>query len=557
MKSKSSLLWIMKASSKQTFLLIILSLANIISSTSYVGLALVSREAINVVTSGDLANFKPQLINCGLFALAIILAQLILTLLSSHLKAVISGRFEIDLRQRFFANITSKKYKNLKNYHSGELLNRFTSDIDTVVGGVTEFIPQLVSIVSKIASGLIVLAAFSTGFTVIIIAAGAAITLCATVISPLFKRMHKSVQQASGVMRGFTQECVENIVVVKSFSNKVPLLNQLVNYMKTLYKKKIHRNHVGNITHGGLFIVFTAGYYATLFWGVFKIAAGKMDYGTLMAFLQIVSNIRAPFFSASGLITRFYSALASAERLMEIEGLEAEPVDHDFNAEKTYDEMSEIKVENLSFTYGDGDIIKNSTFSIKKGSFVSLTGASGSGKSTLFRLLLGLYDPNEGNISIKTNDAEREINATTRSLFAYVPQGNLLLSGTIADNIKFGCDNVTEEQLNKAAETACLKELIDSLPDGYNTVLGERGLGLSEGQVQRISIARALLSDAPILLLDECTSALDEPTELKLLENIAKLTTKTVIFISHRNAALSICDQHLRLENSIIFNKVD
>ncbi|MBE6798207.1 MAG: ABC transporter ATP-binding protein [Ruminococcaceae bacterium] len=557
MKSKSSLLWIMKASSRQTFLLIILSLANIISSTSYVGLALVSREAINVVTSGDLANFKPQLINCGLFALAIILAQLILTLLSSHLKAVISGRFEIDLRQRFFANITSKKYKNLKSYHSGELLNRFTSDIDTVVGGVTEFIPQLVSIVSKIASGLIVLAAFSTGFTVIIIAAGAAITLCATVISPLFKRMHKSVQQASGVMRGFTQECVENIVVVKSFSNKVPLLNQLIDYMKTLYKKKIHRNHVGNITHGGLFIVFTAGYYATLFWGVFQIAAGKMDYGTLMAFLQIVSNIRAPFFSASGLITRLYSALASAERLMEIEDLESEPVDNNFDAEKTYAEMNEIKVENLSFTYGDGDVIKDSTFGIKKGSFVSLTGASGSGKSTLFRLLLGLYDPNNGKITLVTKDFERTVDATTRSLFAYVPQGNLLLSGTVADNIKFGCENVTDEQLDKAAETACLKELIDSLPDGYNTVLGERGLGLSEGQVQRISIARALLSDAPILLLDECTSALDEPTELKLLENIAKLTTKTVIFISHRNAALSICDQHLRLEDSVIFNRVD
>ena len=556
MKSKSSLLWIMKASSRQTFLLIVLSLANIISSTSYVGLALVSREAINVVTSGN-PNFKPQLLNCGLIALAIILAQLILTLLASHLKAVISGRFEIDLRKRFFANITSKKYKNLKNYHSGELLNRFTSDIDTVVGGVTEFIPQLVSIIAKIASGLIVLATFSTDFTVIIIAAGVAITLGATVISPLFKRMHKAVQQASGVMRGFTQECIENIVVVKSFSNKVPLLNQLADYMKTLYRKKIHRNHVGNITHGGLFIVFTAGYYATLFWGVFQIAAGSMDYGTLMAFLQIVSNIRAPFFSASGLITRFYSALASAERLMEIEGLEAEPVDRDFDAEKTYNEMSEIKVDNLSFTYGDGDIIKNSTFSINKGSFVSLTGASGSGKSTLFRLLLGLYDPSQGSITIKANGAERAINATTRSLFAYVPQGNLLLSGTIADNIKFGCDNVTEEQLDKAAETACLKELIDSLPDGYNTVLGERGLGLSEGQVQRISIARALLSDAPILLLDECTSALDEPTELKLLENIAKLTTKTVIFISHRNAALSICDQHLRLENSVIFNKVD
>lgn len=526
-----------------------------ISSTSYIGLALVSRRAINIATSGDFADFKAQLITCGIWLLAIILGQLVLTIFASHLKAVISGRFEIDLRNRFFETITSRKYKDIKNFHSGELINRFTSDIDTVVGGVTEFVPQLISIATKIISGLIVIAAFSKSFSIIVIGVGIAMTLSALLCSTLFKRMHKSVQQASGVMRGFTQECVENIVVVKSFSSKVPLLNQLIGYMKSLYKKKINRNHISNITHGTLFIAFTVGYYATLFWGAFEIATGKMDYGTLTAFLQIVSNIRQPFYNASGLVTRLYSALASAERLMELENLECEPVDNNFNAEQAYNNLKEIKVSNLNFGYDDDYIIKNTNISIKKGSFVSLTGASGSGKSTLFRILLGLYDPQMGNVELVTNDGSRAIDATTRALFAYVPQGNLLLSGTVAENMRFGSFDVTQEQLNKAAEAACLKELIDSLPNGYDTVLGERGLGLSEGQVQRISIARALLSDAPILLLDECTSALDDQTELDLLKNLTQFTDKTVIFISHRNAALSICDQHLRMENGVIFEK--
>lgn len=556
MKSKSALLWIFKAAKKHTFLLVLLSLANIITSTSYIGLALVSRRAINIVISSNLTNYKEHLINCCILALAIIIVQLLLTLFESHLKAVIRGRFEISMRRRFFENITSKKYSEIKKYHSGDILNRFTSDIDMVVGGVTEFVPQAVSIISKIVSGIIVVSAFSKGFAIVVVAVGLAVTLFSTVISPLFKRMHKSVQQASGVVRGFTQECVENIVVVKSFSSKVPLLNQLAQYMKTLYRKKINRNHVSNATHGGLFIVFTAGYYATLFWGAFEIATGKMDYGTLTAFLQIVSNIRTPFYNASGLITRLYSALASAERLMEMEALECEPVDNSFNANKVYESLTEIKAEGLSFSYGEGNVISGSSFSIKKGSFVSFTGASGAGKSTLFRLMLGLYNPTEGKLSLITENGEIAVNATTRSLFAYVPQGNLLLSGTIAENIAFGNSNAGQAELDKAAELACLKELIDSLPEGYNTVLGERGLGLSEGQIQRISIARALLSDAPILLLDECTSALDEKTELQLLENITKLTNKTVVFISHRNAALSICNQHLRLENGVIFNKL-
>ncbi len=557
MKSNSALLWILKTAKKQTLLMIVLSLASIVTSTCYVGLALISRQAINIATHLKFSEAKPQLINCGIGLLGIILTQLVLTLLESHIKAVIGGRLEMDMRRNFFDSITSKKYKDIKNFHSGEILNRFTSDIDTVVAGFTDFVPQLVSIVSKILSGLIVIASFSLGFAVIVVSVGIGITLCAALISPIYKKIHKSTQQASGVMRGFTQECVENIVVVKSFSSKIPLLNQLKNYMNTVYKKKIARNHVSNVTHGGIFIVFTVGYYATLFWGAFSIVNGTMDYGTLTAFLQIVSNIRAPFYSASGLITRLYASIASAERLMELEQLDNEPCINDFDTESVYDSMEKITANNLGFSYGDGNIISNSTFEIKKGSIVSLTGSSGAGKSTLFRLLLGLYDATEGELVLTTENGDIAINATTRSLFAYVPQGNLLLSGTVADNICFGCKNVTDEQMEKAAEMACLKELIESLPNGYNTLLGERGLGLSEGQIQRISIARALLSDAPILLLDECTSALDETTEWQLLENISKLSNKTVLFISHRNAALSICTQHLRVENGVIFNKTE
>lgn len=549
MKSKLSFAWICKTAKKQLFLLTVLSVLNIITSVSYIGLALVSRRAINLATSGLAFDaMRPQLIICGAYLLSIVVWQLLFTLLSSHIKAVISGRFEIDLRKRLFEAIISKKYSYIKNYHSGELLNRFTSDVDVVVSGVTNFLPQAVSIVAKILSGLIVIASFSPGFTIVVLAIGAVVMVGALIFSPIYKKLHKRAQQESGVVRGFAQECVENITVVKSFSTKLPLLSKLKEYMKTVYKTKIQRNHIHNASVGTIFLIFTLGYYATLFWGAFEIATGKMDYGTLMAFLQIVSQIRTPFYSASGLISHFYGALASAERLMELEQLPSDTVNNEFDSNKCYAQLKEIRAENLSFSYGDFDVIKNSSFAIKKGAFVSLTGASGTGKSTLFKLLLGLFEPNEGKFVIVTDNDEMTVDATTRPLFAYVPQGNLVLSGTISENIKFGNPDVLDIAMKKAAEIACLDEFIDSLPDGYNTKLGERGLGLSEGQIQRIAIARAILSDAPILLLDECTSALDEATEHKLLKNIADLSDKTVLFISHRNTTLSICDTHLILE---------
>jgi ABC-type multidrug transport system fused ATPase/permease subunit len=360
------------------------------------------------------------------------------------------------------------------------------------------------------------------------------------------------VRKETGEVQSLTQECVENIVVIKSFSNRLPLSSRLDKIMQKLYKSKIHRNHINNVASSGLFIIFTVGYYATLCWGALSIASGGgiMDYGTLMAFLQIVSQIRTPLYNASGVLTSFYSTLASAERLMELENLPEENVDINLDTGKIYADMISIKAENVSFGYNnDKQIIRDSSFEIKKGFCVAVTGPSGTGKSTLFRLLLGLFECNNGSLTVKSSTDETTINASTRKLFAYVPQGNLILSGSIADNVRFCNNDVDDSKVIEALKDACLYDFIETLPDGINTIIGERGLGLSEGQIQRISVARALCCEAPILLLDECTSALDSETEIKMLNNIIAKRNKTVLFISHREAALSVCDSELHLEN--------
>ncbi len=555
MKSKNTLIWLLKMSRSQIFPIIILSLTTMLSSVTFIVLALISREVINIATgttySGDI---KADIAKWALILLAVLLGQLTLVILDSHLKASISGKLEKNLRHHIFQTVTAKQYKDISKLHSGEIINRFMSDVDIVVSGIVNFVPNALSIFTKIIGGLVVIATISKNFVIIIIAVGIGLLLGATLISTFYKRLHKRVRRETGEVQSMTQECVENIVVIKSFSNRTALLRRLDGLMNRLYKSKILRNHVTNISNAGLFVVFTIGYYATLCWGALSIASGNgiMDYGTLMAFLQIVSQIRTPLFNASSLITSFYSATASAERIIELENLPDEITSSIEDPVSLYKTINSIKVDGLSFGYTtDKKIIHDSSFEIPKGLTVAVTGPSGTGKSTLFRLLLGLFEPTTGNINFSTQNGDININASTRPLFAYVPQGNLVLSGTIADNVKFGNPDIDDETVLSALKDACLGDLIATLPDGINTVIGERGLGLSEGQIQRISVARALCCGAPILLLDECTSALDAETEISLLENITSHRNKTVLFISHREAALSICDQQLSLNNGV------
>ena len=256
-----------------------------------------------------------------------------------------------------------------------------------------------------------------------------------------------------------------------------------------------------------------------------------------------MGRIQTPIANAVNLVSQAYGVVASAERLQEIIGLPDE------DAGVKLESFDEIKLEHVYFQYNEShdDVLADLDDCIKRGDFVALTGISGGGKTSLFQLLLGIYRPTSGSVSFISDGKAVLASKGTRSLFAYVPQGNTLVSGTLKENIESFTDCPFEERLAVAIQTACLDDVIAEV--GLDAKIGERGIGLSEGQAQRVAIARALLSDAPILLLDEATSALDEQTEAKLLENIGKMRDKTVIIVTHRRAALAICDYQLHIEN--------
>ena len=544
-KNSKTLKWIWKYSKKYFAAILAMSVMSGLIAVIYVGLALVSREAIDIATGDSQGSIIIQFV----LLVLLILAQLLLNVLNSSVNVRVSGKLDISLKKGLLDSYIDKRYSKVCKIHSGEIINRFTSDIDIVVNGIVNIVPKTVSMVAKVAAGLSVLVYLNSSFAVIIGVLGVLLIIVGRLFNIKFKYLHKLCQQTSGVVRSYLQECVENIVVIKTFSNKIPVLKKLSDYMDKNYKLKIKRNTISLFASTGISLLFTFGYYATLAWGAFQVAANTMSFGTLTAFLQIVSQIRAPFYNMSGIIPQYYSAIASAERLMEIEEIESEPPKIDIDPAQIYKNMTELVTSNLKFGYTDEIIIENSSINIKKNSLVSIIGTSGTGKSTLFRLLLGLFNPTDGQIFIDCGSEKISIDSRTRCLFAYVPQGNLILSGTIHENIAFGNIDVDDATIEQAAKAAVIYDFIDTLPDKFDTVLGERGLGLSEGQIQRIAIARALICDAPILLLDECTSALDEETEQDLLQNIKNLKTKTVIFISHRPAALDISDSIIKLEN--------
>ena len=307
----------------------------------------------------------------------------------------------------------------------------------------------------------------------------------------------------------------------------------------------------------GLGAVFSVGTVFAIAFGAYSILFNGMTYGTVTAIIQLVNQVQSPFVSLSGIMPKYYTTIASAERIMELDDLpnEKEINKKEINVLDTYKNLNSVEFENISFKYDRDIILDNTSLSIKKGDFVAIMGISGIGKSTLLKLLLGVFNLNFGKIYLDTNNGKIPIDKNTRKLFSYVPQGNMLISGTIKDNITFINPDASDAEIGEAIRISCAKQFIDELPLGLETVIGEKGLGLSEGQVQRLAIARSLLADSPILLLDEATSALDEKTEKEFLTNLKALDNVTCIIVSHKKAALDICNKTIQIKNGKIISE--
>ena len=437
------------------------------------------------------------------------------------------------------------------------MLNRLTSDIGTITGAIVTIIPQLTYMIVKLTGVFIVLVQISIPFTMVFVVGGALALFVASLYRTKMKNFHKKGQETDGKVRSFLQEIIASLLLVKSFDIEDEVLKDAKNLQQNNYVIRRKRNTLSVISSSAFSFVFMLGYAFGLIWGAYNIVHGNITYGVLTEIIALVSQIQGPISGLTGIFPTYFAATASAERIMEIESLPQERKFNksEINVENIYNNLKSINFDNITFSYDRDEVLSNTSLKINKGDFVAIMGITGIGKSTLMKLLMSVFNVSSGEIYLDLKDNKKlYIDKNSRKMFAYVPQGNFLLSGTIRDNLLIVSPNATDEEIHASLKIACA-DFVDTLPSGLDTILGERGIGLSEGQVQRLAIARAILTKSPILLLDECTSALDEETEKRLLQNLVNLQNKTCMIITHKKAALSICNKEVCIEDKKIIVK--
>ena len=549
-----SIRWILRSSRKQFFNLILLTILNILFAVIAVANSYMLKFVINSAT-GTYSSIPAERLQgiafFGTIFAALILTRCFMTIWSNHLVFKITARLTIDMKTDLYSRILRKNYAQITKYHTGEMLNRLNNDVSTITNAITTLLPGLVFLMSKLVGIFAVLYSIDPIFTLAFLGVGVFVFGVSLIFRGVLKKYHKLILETDGKVRSFMQETLSSLLVVKIFRSEDKVVSTASELQEINYKRKSKRNIISLTTHGSFGLAFNAAYLFGLFYCGSKIAVGDpfRTYGTLSQVLSLISQISAPLNSLTSILPTYYAALGSAERIIEFEEMDDEVVvnDENLNVSEIYSSLESIVFDNITFSYDREMIFDSASLEINKGDLVVMTGISGIGKSTLTKLLLGVFPIESGEIYLNMKNGEKlTVDCNMRRLFSYVPQGNFLLSGTLRDNIVFTRPSATEEEIQSAISFACA-DFVRELPEGIDTVIGEKGMGLSEGQVQRIAIARAILSEAPVILLDEATSALDEVTELKLLDNIKKLSDKTCVLISHKKAANSVCNKEVRI----------
>lgn len=562
--NQPALAWILEAVKGNKRYIALLTCMQILVSLMHIGYSLLFRELIDRAVDKNAPGFRLFLI---LLAAAALL-RIGVRALVRHVDEVTRASLENVLKQRLFSTLLSRDYSTVTAVHTGEWMNRLTSDTVVVANGLAQIIPNLGGMVVQMGGALCVIVIMQPVFGAIVVPAAIVFTGLTRLLRPELKRLHREIQNADGNVRILMQERLDNLLIVDAYSQREQSLRQTAEKMDIHRDVRMKRNFLTNLSQVGLGVAMQGMYLLGAGFCAWGILNGTVSYGTMTAVLQMISRLQAPFSGIGGYFSQWFAMLSSAERLMEAEKFrpEAAGVDADRSAKLYREDFRGIRTENMNFSYVDriegrelAIKLNYRDFRVDKGEFVALSGPSGCGKSTLLKLLMGIFHPDSGNRILMTAVGERELTASDRGLFAYVPQGNMLMSGTIRQIITFYDENRMKEDdsLWRALKVACADGFVRDLPQGLDTVLGEHGTGLSEGQIQRIAIARAIFSRRPILLLDEATSALDGDTEARLLHNLRTMTDRTVLIITHRPKAFEVCHRVVRMERGTVQTQED
>lgn len=567
MKQRNTLQWLSIVTGKAKLLVGVLVAVQAVLSVSSIAFAFVLRRIINMAVDGVQGGFWASLA----LLVGILLGQIVLSAASRFLSEYTSAAVENRFKHRLFAALLTGNYASVTAVHSGEWMNRLTSDTTIIAGGVTQIVPGLIGMLVRLFGALAAILWLEPRFFWVLVPGGAAMLALTYGFRKILKRLHKNIQEADGTLRVFLQERLESLLIVRTFAKEQQTAAQAASLMEQHKAARMKRSNFSNLCNIGFAGAMNGAYLLGIGFCGYGILTGTMSYGNLMAIMQLVGQVQSPFANITGYLPRYYAMLASAERLMEAEAF-APDSEHPLAEEKVLEfyrtKLTALRLEHASFTYQPPVraeeeqppmpvVLKDIDLTIRKGEYIAFTGPSGCGKSTVLKLLMCLYPLDAGSRTLETISGTQPLTAAWRSLFAYVPQGNQLLSGTIRDIVSFGdpCKAQDDAGILRALRIACAEDFVQKLEKGLDTMLGEHGQGLSEGQMQRIAIARAVFSEHPILMLDEATSALDEATAQQLLENLRRTTDKTVLMVTHRADQTEFFDRELSFSKDGIRQK--
>lgn len=523
------------------FLFIIVMLG---TAVSLIGVyrAVITKEIIDAATGANTSHMIKYLV---IFGLAIVL-DLGLRALNTVLSTKCSINVFNSIQNILYSKILKIRWSELSTYHSGDLLTRLTSDVDAISSLFTATIPSIISLSVLLIGSFATLFFMEPFLAVAIIIISPIMILISYYYSSKLKKIYLKAQELESRFRSFLTDSFQNIVVIKTFCLEDQNIKNCDSLQKNRKDIALSRIKLSVVSNYSISISFSVGVFLVFLFGSINISKGIITFGTLTAMLQLISNIQGPFSGLASTLPQLVAAIASTERIMELEALDMDAT----NNTPLEIKSAGVVFDNVDFYYKENTkVLENVSLTINAGETVALMGPSGEGKTTFINLLLSLLIPKRGKLGIISDSQIISVSPNTRKLMSYVPQGNTLFSGTIADNLRMGKPDATDEELEEASKKACAWSFIQKCENGLYTHVGERGKGFSEGQAQRIAIARAFLHKTPILILDEATSALDSKTEVEVLKNIKKLSpSPTCIIITHRTTALEICDKVLKIE---------
>lgn len=537
--------WLSKAVRPYRAAMTVMMICHVLLACCSIGFVYVSKKLVDVAVA--ILNDIPSGKGVWYWAAAmisIILVRIALNALRSYLQTKTDIRLKNSLRHRMFDVLLHLEYEGKSKHHSGDILNRMQEDVRVLSNAVAVSLPNLVGTVLQFIAAFVFLLILDLRLAVVIIIVVPLGLVAGKYVSSRIRHLTLDIRNSDSKVQAHVQESIQHITLLQSLEYSDTSSAELESLQNALYGNELRRTRFSVVSRIFISLAFSAGHAIAFIWGVLGISTGAVTYGMMTAFLQLVGQIQRPLVEMGSQIPALVHATASIDRLIEIESLPRE----DPGEQILLDATAGIRLSDVSFAYPDSerDVFCGFSYDFKPGTRTAVVGPTGVGKSTLIRILLSLLKPRSGSVEIYSSESF-PMSPSMRSNLVYVPQGNTLFSGTIRDNLMMGKPDASDDELWAVLQTAAA-DFVTELPAGLDTQCFEAGGGLSEGQAQRIAIARALLRPGSILLLDEFSSALDAQTELTLMERLTRsLPDHTMIFITHRERIIDYCDSVLRL----------